>query len=68
MTQYFGVCDCGKYGEAPSAFNEAIHFLKCDCGATMFLHRRFDPIYAGYNIKNRIIPSIILIAEKVEYD
>jgi hypothetical protein len=49
----WGVCPCGKWGEAPANFNESKHFLKCECGQLMYLDM-FDPREAAYPEKDHI--------------
>ena len=54
----YGVCDCSKWGQAPLNFNEAKHFLKCECGKLMYL-QIFDPREAGYRKEDEITPTIV---------
>lgn len=49
----WGVCDCGKWGEAPSNFRETIHFLKCSCGRPMYLDPH-NPKLSGYRDSDKI--------------
>lgn len=55
----YGMCTkCRKWGIAPDSFRESKHFLKCECGAPMYLSI-FNPIEAGYREKEKITPGTI---------
>lgn len=59
--KYYGVCDCGMWGEAPSKFDESKHFLKCShCNQKMYLHSH-NPIEAGYRESKKI--GLIIIKQ-----
>lgn len=54
----YGICDCGKWGLAPAAFNESKHFLKCPaCSKPMYLskfHNNQSPRDLGYPTKDEV--------------
>ena len=54
IMKYFGICDCGKWGEAPKNFRESKHFMVCDCGQTMYMHVNFAAHEYGYREENKI--------------
>ena len=54
MTRY-GTCDCGKWGIAPSHFNETKHFMVCICGKDMYMIT-INPREAGYREQDKIEP------------
>lgn len=54
IRQWYGVCDCGKWGEAPKAFKESKHFMQCECGKSMYLDST-DPRTVAYKESNKIV-------------
>jgi len=57
MTRY-GVCECGKWGEAPKEFRENLHFLKCKCGKLMYL-QNMSPKEAGYRDSSKVTITFV---------
>lgn len=49
----YGICDCGKWCEAPERFNETKYFMRCECGKLMYLNIH-NPIEAGYTMRAKI--------------
>ena len=58
----YGICDCGKWGEAPPEFNESIHFLKCTCSQPMCLDIH-NPREVGYRESSKIIVTTMKHAD-----
>jgi hypothetical protein len=57
--KYWGVCTkCYRWGWAPDIFKENKHFLKCECGAPMYLTIG-NPTEAGYNERNKVTVDIM---------
>lgn len=54
----YGVCDCGKWCEAPAAFRETLHFMMCSCGKYMFL-TIFNPKEAGHRDDQVVVPVLV---------
>lgn len=51
MKPYYGVCDCGKWCDAPKEFNQTKHFMRCECGKLMIL-LIYNPSESGYIYKD----------------
>ncbi len=53
MIPHYGVCDCGKWCDAPKEFNQTKHFMQCECGKLMYMVV-YNPKEATYKDDKKI--------------
>jgi len=64
IKNYYGICDCGKWGELPKDFENQEKFARCECGKLMYLTILINetPKDCGYRESNKIV-NITLVKQ-----